>query len=85
MNTHNPKIEFDNRGIQIRMKNCKNVYENGVCRIINCPFAHIFEELNPKKCRCRNPKSCIYQHNESIEQWVNRIGLDITMLLPIYI
>ena len=82
-----PDIEYS------KTRPCTIFLENGACYRKVCGFAHCKKEINPKQCKflnCtmryqRNPRQeqniCRFKHvDENIEEWSNRIGLDLSGL-----
>ncbi|MEI6188325.1 MAG: hypothetical protein WCP46_07525, partial [Alphaproteobacteria bacterium] len=72
---------------------CTVFLENGACLRKVCGFAHCKKEINPKQCNfmdCnrryqrnlrRGQTICIFKHvDENVEEWSDRIGLDLSGL-----
>jgi hypothetical protein len=61
---------------------CKSILNNKICSHgSRCRFAHSKQEFTPVSCRhgylCKN-KLCVYRHNESIDEYCNRLHINIS-------
>jgi hypothetical protein len=82
-----PAIEYS------KTRACTVFLEKGVCHRKVCGFAHCKKEINPNQCKfvnCnrqyqqnlrRGQTICIFKHtDENVDEWSNRIGLDLSGL-----